>query len=370
MLFPAFPARETWQEVLGNPTAGPVELLMQAVSLILFHQSQEATDCRWVRLMAAVFGRRVIIPQEELLLLNGYPHQGDQEHVRPSIRACEGALINLEEVNVAWPKTFWGECWENTPCFVAPSEEQKMGAGDMKASTTVQEIRSALESHWESTRETTAIDARHDGVFGIAFYALSLIEELLQAQQMVISGRLVLRTLFELRLTLRYLLQESRDELWQTWRKYGVGQAKLISLKAENFESVAPQYLNGEILKQIANEDFWEEFVGIDLGNWAGSDLRKLSEKVGLKDLYDRYYGWTSGFSHGQWGPIRESVFVLCLNPLHRGHRIPRTETRPQLSLVTADAIDLFDSILRDLAQAYPPFNTRCKITEPSKASS
>jgi hypothetical protein len=103
LLFSALPARETWQELLGNPVAGPVELLMEAVRLTLFHQSQEATDCRWVRLMAAVLGRRVILPQDELLLLNGYPHQGDQTHVRPAIRACEIGIGNLQEKNPAWP---------------------------------------------------------------------------------------------------------------------------------------------------------------------------------------------------------------------------------------------------------------------------
>lgn len=372
LLFSALPARETWQEALRNPRAGPVELLMQAVRFTLFHQSQEATDCRWVRLMAAVFGRRVMLPREELLLLNGYPHQGDQTHVRPSIRACEISIDHLREKNLTWPNAFWAECWEKTPCFAArPEKETKeSAAGEPAAYIPMQEVRRALESHWESTRDTTAIDARHDAVFGVAFYALRLIEEVLEGHDIVVSGRLTLRTLFELRLTLRYLLQEDKEELWQTWRKYGVGQAKLISLKSESFASVAPQYLDGDLLKQIANEDFWEEFVGIDLGHWAGSDLRKLSEKVELKDVYDRYYGWTSGFSHGQWGPIRESVFVLCLNPLHRGHRIPKTETPPRLSAVTGDAIDLFDSILSDVETAYPPFSIRCKTADSSKTHS
>jgi hypothetical protein len=166
--------------------------------------------------------------------------------------------------------------------------------------------------------------------------------------------------LLEMRLTLRYLMQQDKQELWRTWRNYGIGQAKLTSLKLEDSSSAPPQYLDEKILKLIANEDFWEEFVPIDIGHWADSDLRKLSEKVGFKDLYDRYHGWTSGYSHAQWGPIRESVFILCLNPLHRAHRIPKVQTPPLLPSVREDAIELFNSILSELDTAYPSFTFRC----------
>jgi Family of unknown function (DUF5677) len=195
----------------------------------------------------------------------------------------------------------------------------------------------------------------------MVFYALRVIEELVEGETRAVIGRLALRTLFEIRLTLRFLISEDKRDLWSTWRNYGVGQAKLASLKLENFGSTPPQFLDGEVLNRIANEDFWEEFVPIDVGHWWDSDLRKLSLKIGLKDVYDRYYGWTSSFSHAQWGAIRESVFVLCLNPLHRGHRIPKIRTSPCLPSVGDDAVELFDSILSDVDTAYPPFTFRCR---------
>lgn len=362
LLFSALPARYDWQEALQNAQPGPAELLMEAVRLTLFHQSQEATDCRWVRLMSAVFGKRVIIPHEELIQLNGYPRLGDQTHVRPSIRAAEGAMDAAEKRDLTWPNAFWAECWEKTPCLgLRTNEHVTESAAEAVDLKFLQEIRRELESHWENTRETTAIDARHDAVFGMAFYALRLMEEVVTAEGGAVVGRLALRTLLETRLTLHYLLKEDKLELWRTWRNYGVGQAKLASLKLEKLDPAPPNYLDGEVLNRIANEDFWEEFVAIDVGHWAGSDLRKMSEKIGLKDVYDRYYGWTSGFSHGQWGPIRESVFVLCLNPLHRGHRIPKPQTPPSLPKIKDDAIELFDSILAEVDKAYSAFSRRCK---------
>jgi uncharacterized protein with PIN domain len=217
--------------------------------------------------------------------------------VRPSIRAAEGLIDAGQEKNLAWPNAFWAECWEKTPCLGAarPNDVGQPATGTFDPKS-LDEIRRKLESHWESTLATTAIDARHDAVFGMAFYALRLMQELITAKTATVVGRLALRTLLEIRLTLRYLLQEDGQELWRAWRNYGLGQAKLASLKLGELGPTPPNYLDREVLNRIANEDFWEEFVPIDLGHWAGLDLRKLSEKVGLKDIYDRYYGWTSSF--------------------------------------------------------------------------
>lgn len=50
------------------------------------------------------------------------------------------------------------------------------------------------------------------------------------------------------------------------------------------------------MLEMLANEDFFQEFVEIDLGHWCGKDLRRMSEDAGTKGDYDRFYGWASGF--------------------------------------------------------------------------
>ena len=284
LLFEGLPARVTWKEKLQAETAdssAPM-LLMEAVRLTLFHQSQEATDCRWVRLMCAAFGRRMIIPTEELKLLNGYPHLGDQTHVRPSIRAMEGAMNMGQEPNLTWPKAFWSECWEKTPCMGLPPKGQPEStpeAGTISLGL-LSKIRRELEAHWEDTHSTTGTDAKHDAVFGMAFFAIRLAEETFSADNSRgLLGRLALRTFLEIHITLRHLLTEDNPELWRSWRAYGAGQAKLMSLKLEELPD-SPHYIDADLLSQITNEDFWEEFVSIDLGHWAGADLRKLSEAL------------------------------------------------------------------------------------------
>ena len=151
------------------------------------------------------------------------------------------------------------------------------------------------------------------------------------------------------------MISENKDELWQRWRKYGAGQAKLSALKFDdNLEP--PKHIDQESIEQIANEDIWDEFLTIELANWIDKDLRSLSIKSKLKSIYDQHYSWTSGYAHGMWGPIRESCYHTCGNPLHRLHRYPAYRMLPD---VVDDAASLVDDILSDLDQVYPSFPHR-----------
>ena len=65
-------------------------------------------------------------------------------------------------------------------------------------------------------------------------------------------------------------------------------------------------------LEMLANEDTWLEYQDIDFGSWANKNLRTMSEEVCVKDVYDRYSDWPSGFVHGNWGSTsRRSVYDM-----------------------------------------------------------
>ena len=112
-----------------------------------------------------------------------------------------------------------------------------------------------------------------------------------------------------------------------------------------------------ERLEMLANEDVWFETRDMKLGAWANKNLRKMSQEAGVKDVYDRYYDWTSGFVHGHWGSIRDAVFTTCLNPLHRLHRVPQP-MQPMPSVLT-DCCKLCNRTLDELNALYPGFNAR-----------
>jgi hypothetical protein len=300
--------------------------------------------------------------EEQAKEIQYYPDYGDIRKVRPSIRSMEMIFRNKESGANTWPSDFWDTCFENTSCLRGDIREADK---PIPVGTTVQRLREvwvALEQHCYETATTTAVDARHDSIFGFVFYALSILDELLRiANSQAIAGRLLLRTIVETYITFVYLITNDKDKLWSSYRSYGAGQAKLAFLKLEEAVGDLPTFVDKESLESLANEDVYQEYLPINLGHWDNMNLRKMAENSGCKDIYDRYYGWTSSYMHGHWGSIRDSVFTTCLNPLHRLHRIPRGKQRT-LDDVVPDACTIVDKILDLLDRAYPAFKERVTV--------
>ena len=363
LLFDELPAQEEWEKALGIDEINiDWEPLMYAVSVTLWHQSEESTDCRWVKVLCRTVAGKMKFPNEQSAKEKlYYPHYGDQDKVSASIRAAELVLNGPSENQYEWSAKFWDVCFTKTSCFPfnPTSTETNISAG-----TTVErpsEVYNLLIEHTYNTRKTSGVDARHDTVFGMGLYCLRLLQELLRVGSCYsISARTTLRTIAECYITLAYLVKEDDAELWQSYRIYGAGQAKLAFLKLDE-SAHEPSYVDVETLKQLANEDMWQEFLNIDLGHWDNTDLRKMSMEAGVKDVYDQFYGWTSTFAHGHWGAILDTVFDTCGNPLHRFHRIPRQSVR-SLPDVVPDACELIDKILEVVSQLYPNFPHRVTI--------
>ena len=366
LFFDTLPGKEAWQKHL--PSFEPdLTLLMNSVGQVLWHQSQEATDCRWIRVMTKGITGKMAVPDngewhETIDQLHEYPHKYDQRKVRPTIRALEGLLDISGSPDRTWPRAFWHEGWVKTSCF-RPNQRFKLPPpAEIVTRETLSNLREHLEGHWQQTHSTTAMDPKHDAIFGMAFYCLRILDEMMGIGiGNGALGRLGIRTILEVRITLAYMLMNDTPELWKEWREYGSGQAKLNALKFD--ESIdPPEYIDVDIIESIVSEDIWEELRTINLASWHGLDLRKLSEQASLKDAYDQHYSWTSGYSHGTWGAVREASYQTCLNPLHRLHRYPQ---RVFLDDTVNDAARLVDEVLQHLDDAYPCF--KCRLLTKSK---
>jgi len=361
LLLRELPAREIWLQVLKtNPSDYDWQILMRAVALTLDHQSQEATDCRWVRLMCMVSTGKIVVPPEFVKEIAYYPNYGDMREVRPSIRAVEITLADPEGKTRDWAEKFWMQCLTDTPCFPLQFKD----VSKLEIGTTPDRVRQVYEllvEHCLKTRKTSTVDARHETVFGVGLYCLSIVQELLRVgASQSITGRIALRTIVEGLIALAYLANKDDEGLWKTYRVFGAGQAKLAYLKLEEMEGEL-SFANVEELKRLANEDVWEEYLPIELGHWLNLDTRKMSELAGVKDDYDRYFGWTSTFAHAHWGAVRDSVFDTCGNPLHRLHRIPRSSSRGLLDVVP-DSCACIDKVLELVSRCYPDFPHRITV--------
>lgn len=368
LLFPELPGYSIWEESLDRLDVEPDwPPLMQAVARTLYHQSQEATDARWMKVFFSLAAGQLHLPSEDSVReIVEYPDYGDQHAVRPTIRAGEGAMTglqNMEGPSTNWPTTFWAKCLDETPCMRrVPAQSTPVIPPAGTTTQQISSVRNNLIQHQFATLETTATDPRHDTSFGTALYSLSILEELLRIGAATsITARFALRTLLECAVTLAYLAHEDAPDLWKSYRVYGAGQAKLALLKLEEDEG-PPQYVTLGELEELANEDVWQEFVEINLGHWDRTTILRMADKAGIRPLYDRYYPWTSAYLHGHWSAIRDSSLQHCMNPLHRLHRVPRSSARP-LPDVLVDACAIVDETLSVLANLYPPFVPRVSLS-------
>ena len=370
LLLDELPGQEVWAKALNvDRTSDDWNLLMESVWHTLWHQTQESTDCRWLKVLCRMMAGKLKIafenPEDSRQWVNEilyYPDYGDPSKVRASIRASEIVPAPLASNQAGWAAKFWSECLAKTPCFPININFPSMEISTGTTRERLSKVYNLLVEHTHHTRTTSGVDARHDTVFGLGLYSLSLLQELLQVGSCnSISGRTILRTIAENLITLAYLAKKDDAELWQRHRVYGTGQAKKVFLKLDDSQTEIPHFVDLATLEQLANEDMWQEFQTIDLGHWDDTNLRKMSEEAGVKDVYDRFNDWTATFSHGHWPAIRDAVFDTCGNPLHRLHRIPRQSPRA-LPDVVPDACQLVDKILEIVSKLYPHFQGRVTL--------
>jgi hypothetical protein len=368
-LLEKLPCSSVWLEFLQKEQGqADWRILARAVAFTLDHQSQEATDCRWLKVIFLGLKGQIVFPvgkfDEELDELLNYPNVGDMRKVRPTIRSLEAAIA-MTDKDSGWPSSFWSQCLRDTTCKPLHSANEITSMTPGTTAALVSMAYRAAVAHANDTRHTTGTDAKHDVVFGSVLFSLGILQELLRVSVgNSIIGRIGLRTILECYVTLAYLVKQNSPRLWESYRSYGAGQTKLALLKLADSQ-VLPDYVSVETLNALANEDMWQELLPIDLGHWDKANLRSLSERAEVKDEYDRFYPWTSTYSHGHWGAMRDSVFEVCGNPLRRLHRIPRQSPRV-LEDVISDACELIDRILVIANGCYPGLRARVTLERES----
>ncbi len=343
-------------------------ILARGIVECMDHQSQQATDVRWLKVMFMAICGRLIFPQEmeeRMEEFRLYPNKGDMRVVRPSIRALEMTLRNMEtgtekpdHVPLSPSEDVWKELLNKTPCFIP--NRLKLKREDRKSLLDeIDPLSDKLCDHFFQYMNNTHVDPRLDSSFGLIFYSIALTDELARLPTSILaSGRILLRTIVESYITLHYLVYKDDPTIWAQYRNYGYGQTALAFLKNIDFDET-PDFIDLDVLERLSNEDVWFETKDINLGAWANKNLRSMSEECRIKDVYDKYYDWTSGFVHSHWGAVRETVFTTCLNPLHRLHRIP-TVSQPMPS-VLVDCCKICNRMLDDLNALYPTFSERIK---------
>lgn len=356
LLIDDLPGISRWKnEMRVDPTEDDWNTLARAIAKVLDHQSEASTDIRWFKVIVAIISGRMRFPSslaERLEEFRCFPDKGDMRSVRPSIRSMEMTLRRRHPEE--WIRKFWVQSLDATQC-IDPSDGQEYTFIETSINpTTLYAARDSIIDCFRQNIRAERVDARLDSAFGLMLYALSILEEIgMHRIHTRIIGVVSLRSLVEVCITFRYLTHMDSPELWLSYRVYGAGQAKLAFLKAQQSSGDLPNFLDESALHEIANEDRWQEYLDIDVGHWASSNLRQLASDGDAKDIYDKYYDWSSGFIHGNWAAVRDTNFVSCHNPLHRLHRIPRNVHR-SLNSVEPDAVEIVNDMIVVFEKLFP----------------
>ncbi len=356
LLIDNLPGIEKWKKYIdAEPTEHDWNTLARAIANVLDHQSEASTDIRWFKVIIPIISGRIHFPEsftERLEEFRLFPDKGDMTSVRPSIRSMEMSLRRNHPAE--WIEQFWDQVLRDTVCM-DPSEGEGYTFKETEVDpNTLYTARDGVIENFRRNIRAERVDSRLDSAFGLVLYALGILEEIgMHRIHTRIVGALALRSLAEVSITLRYLAKTDSAEMWQSYRVYGAGQAKLAFLKIQQTHGDLPNFLDESTLYSIANEDVWQEFVNIDIGHWASSNMRKLAIESGTKDIYDKYYDWSSSYIHGSWAAVRDTNFVTCHNPLHRLHRIPRVAHR-ELNSVEPDSIELVNEMIVVLERLFP----------------
>ncbi|MEA2820500.1 MAG: hypothetical protein QOJ86_2504 [Bradyrhizobium sp.] len=368
----SLPDRDHWLRYQDEQSNRDVSSLRPGYMKCLDHQSQEATDLRWLIVMSHFANHKLVLGQENA---DGrfrecveYPNLGDQRMVRPFIRSTEIALRNMWERDKELEEgkrppqiaeAIWSELHLKTPCaYLPPLPLETFDADD--TSKEVVRLYESLVQHFHETIVTTGIDARHDSAFGLILFAVSLLADALSLRPAeYVSAKLLLRSIVEAHINLRYLRMKDDRTIWFQFRNFGNAQAKLALLKYLDHRE-KPDYVDMEQLYAFANQDLWLEFQEIELGNWAKKNLREIAVEAKLKNVYDQHYQILSVTAHAHWTGIRETNFTVCLNPLHRLHLIPDAP-RPYHASHIPEMCKLINQMLDDLNHLYPAFKTRLR---------
>ena len=337
-----------------------INTISEAIKLFSPHQSDEATDLRFLVLSLMIFGRKIQFVkgmEPAVTALQEYPytdHENEKMRMyRPTVRSMEGGM-NFGEANTDFSSKFWRDFGMITPCNPIRIEFPK-NETDYKEFTT--DCQKVLEYVFYANKEKSLTEDRFGVIIGSINYALKIFTELNDNELgNSILGRHGIRTIIEVYIMLKYLLKREVEQpkIWEAYKLYGVSKYKLVLLKARESNTIdLTSHFALPVVEALVNEIRWEEFIDVDLNYFDKQGIRDKSIDVGEKELYDLFYDYDSSFAHGLWGAVRESAMLYCNSADHQFHTMPDVFDNQNLPDVKSDSIRIIKLLYALLAELY-----------------
>ncbi|MBP3242025.1 MAG: hypothetical protein J6M92_16025 [Oribacterium sp.] len=333
------------------------ETVIQTMQEIMDHQSNEATDIRFVALYFNLLSGRVHLLKEQIDLLIQYPKAKHADEImrmaRPTVRSLEMMILTFEKTDSKYLRDFWRCVSEMTDCNIFsiafPEEKRNITAYMEK----VHDIFVYLSNLFTAC---DPLDEKMKVLLGIATYSYKRLKEIYDHNMFnSISGRSCVRVLIENYIMMKYLIKNetSHDNIWKDYQLYGLGLYKLVLARHRERGTSEESHFDEKYIEALVNEFKDEEFIDMDTKYFDKQNIRLKAESVGEKELFGLYYDYDSSFEHGLWGAIRESSLLKCSNPAHQYHCVPDIDDDTRLKTVLPECVMVMNKTLSFLNDLY-----------------
>ena len=331
--------------------------IVETMSEIMDHQSNEATDIRFVAVYFNILSGKMHLLKEQVNLLISYPASKHIDEImrmaRPIVRSLEMMILTFENTDSEYLKGFWRCVSEMTECdiFVInfPEENRSITA-------YMESLHEVFVYLSELLIASNMLDEKMNVLLGIATYSYKRLKEIYRHQLFnSISGRSCVRVLIEDYIMMKYLMKNEafHENIWHDYQLYGLGLYKLVLARHRESDCLEESHFDEKYIEALVNEFKGEEFINMDTRYFDKQNIRSKAESVNEKSLFGLYYDYDSSFEHGLWGAIRESSLLKCNNPAHKYHCVPDIEDEIVLKTVLPDCVMIMNKTILFLNELY-----------------
>jgi hypothetical protein len=336
-----------------------INKLINLMNMISDHQSEKATDIRYIVLYHNIQSGKMHISEEVFDSINKYrflAHDDEEmKMIRPTIRSMEQIILNdFNKIdNQRYLENFWNIISQSTDCncLYIKLEEKTV---DTKY--FIEKFYNVCK-YYQELVQIQPLNNKLLVLSSIAVYSYKRLLELVDHSLFnEISGRSIARNIIENYIMMKYLIKHEKEheDIWSEFQYYGIGKIKLIVQKdREKNKTKEENHLNYEYLQILIGEYTREDFLNMDLRYFDNLGIRDKAIDVDEKDLYDLLYDYDSQYEHGLWGAIRESSLIKCDNPAHQYHCIPDIENVQKLPSVWNDCCQSMKKIVNVLRNEF-----------------
>lgn len=333
------------------------KILIETMRLLMNHQTNDATDIRFVVLYFESMSGRLVLRKEDVDLLLKYPNlEHDEEEmrmIRPMVRSLELLTLEFEKIDLDFLDYFWECVSKMTECELMsiqfPKEETKI-------EIYMEQVYEVFDYLSTVFAETKPLERKMQVLLGIATYSYKRLKEAYEHELFnSISGRSCIRVLIENYIMMKYLVknESQHDDIWRDYQFYGIGLYKLVLARHRENPAKRDSHFDETYIEALVNEYVIEEAIDMDTRYFDQTNIRIKAESVNEKDLYGLYYDYDSSYEHGLWGAIRESSMLKCNNPTHQYHCVPDIGDENNLKTVLPDCVYVMNKTISFLNDIY-----------------